>query len=89
MSVHRHYDLFYVLRFQVLAFPISYLVLYFLSKDTTDYVAYVAKDPVNRRGIFPSCTFVSYSSAVIYLQPAHHSVLFCLPPPSVPHPGVL
>lgn len=43
------------------------------SKDTTDFVAYVAKDPVNRRGILPSCSVISRFLTVICLRPARHS----------------
>ena len=38
--------------------------LLFLSQDTTDYVAYVAKDPVNRRGKPCVTSVISYSRAV-------------------------
>ena len=38
--------------------------LLFLSQDTTDYVAYVAKDPVNRRGKLCVTFVISHSHAV-------------------------
>lgn len=59
VSVHHHYDLFYVLHLQVFVGFSLILPCPIFSKDTTDYVAYVAKDPVNRRGIFPPCSVVS------------------------------
>lgn len=52
------HSMFCILR----CFLIPHLIFFFYTfKDTTDYVAYVAKDPVNRRGILPSCAVVSRS----------------------------
>lgn len=87
VSIHNHYDLnsmFSIWR----CLLSSYRVFCYVFKDTTDYVAYVAKDPVNRRGIQPSCNCRLSLFHLVWTATCS-SQRALLIPSSLPHPGVL
>lgn len=62
-----------------MSLPCYLFIVWVFFKDTTDYVAYVAKDPVNRRGRSLSNTCDLDAAASL----KHILIL------SVSHPGVL